>query len=212
MADDWNLEYWKVRQRSSLKTEILNGISLGRLGDANHEARSFPLQIARAGPWSPNVCMPEGSSSLVFNEDGRRALVSKSRQQVSFVPVKKARIVDINMKYWTPECDLENGIDGIEPVEYLLNAGVHSYWAAEEMGPLWELYVYCGCCTGFEHGRDDDSWSIRVDASSITGWDICFGGRLDHGISPMLVSSFGRSLLESLDDVGALEFEACVLG
>ncbi len=210
MVDAFDGVYWRVTTCSSLNTSLLNGISLGRLGEPRSEVRSFPLQVVRAGPWSPRVCTPVGSHSLVFNEDGRRFLLSEARQPVSFVPVKKVRVVDINVEYWTPECELGNGVEGVEPDEYLLHAGVHSYWAAEEMGPLWELYLYCGCLVSFE--GDPDAWSYRVDRSSITGWDFCFGAMLDGTVSGVLVSSFGRSLLERLDTVGALDFEACTLG
>ena len=96
------------------------------------------IQLERTGPFIPPVSFP-GLGDIVVAANFRAALESSGLTGISFQPVIKARIVELNWPLWDSTSDdpAEYPAEGA-PEDYIL-ARPHSDEVSAQLGDVWEL-------------------------------------------------------------------------
>jgi hypothetical protein len=150
------------------------------------------LQLERAGPIAPPLSV--SGNDLIVNEEAKQRLEESGLGTFEFVPVIKAKIVELHWEDWDRSRPLDEEVV-VEDPEYTIISRRHSERAAEQMGELYEVQLPIGCVA---HGYIDTTrkpWRIyQVSASSWTGGDL-IGGKLPGG-TLIVVTQRGKSWLE----------------
>ncbi|HEX5081214.1 MAG TPA: hypothetical protein VFY40_04150 [Blastocatellia bacterium] len=130
------------------------------------------LQLERTAPFVPPITFP-GISDLVVTDNFRQRLDSSGLTGLSFMPVKKARIVTLEWERWDrkapkPAFYPESG----EPEDYILSRR-HNPKMAEVVGELWEIALTVGLRTQRPRPVVERMEEIEVLLSSWNGADLC---------------------------------------
>ncbi len=198
--------FWKVGRQSSELSILMSG-SFRRGGETYD--RHAPLLLTRFGPWLPPVSYLAGGV-LIVSDNCRKSLLSEM-PKLKFQLVQKAKIVEIPYEYWSPGFELANGIQGIDPSEYLHNIGRHSSAAADAMGDVWEMFLPCGANHEYNSEEPIGSRRIQLLRRTWTGWDVFFGYCKSTKSREILVTDQGRVTLEAVDELRLLKFEAVLI-
>jgi hypothetical protein len=100
--------------------------------------RDGKVSLERTGPFIPPITLP---FAIVVTAEARTLLESSGLSGFSFLPVEKARVVELHWERWDLEAQepAEYPESG-EPEDYIL-ARPHSKAAATALGDLWEILV-----------------------------------------------------------------------
>ncbi len=143
-------------------------------GMGDHLPReSACLQLERTGPFVPPVSFP-AIGSFVVTTDCLVALQGSGldRRHVSFRPVIKRHIVELDWRSWDLTADEPSEYpDGGEPEDYVLSRP-HSPTLAARMGNLWEVVVAPAARVQRSANPRDYRTPIRLIGASWTGGDI----------------------------------------
>jgi hypothetical protein len=132
------------------------------------------LALERSGPYIPPITLP-GIGDIVLTSEARRLLESSGLTGFSFLPVEKARIVELRWETWDLDADqpAEFPQSG-EPEDYIL-AKPHSPNAAAELGELWEVVVPPTATILRPRSVVSSYKELRVDPSTWNGADLFRG-------------------------------------
>jgi hypothetical protein len=132
------------------------------------------LALERSGPYIPPITLP-GIGDIVLTCEARKLLESSGLTGFSFLPVEKARIVELHWETWDldaaqpaefPESD--------EPEDYILGKP-HSPKAAAELGELWEVVVPSTATILRARSVVSSYKELRIDLSTWNGADLFRG-------------------------------------
>ncbi len=98
------------------------------------------LQLERTGPYIPPL-VNSGLWDIVVTDSAKRNLEMSGLIGISFKPVIKKRIVELNWTNWDLNADDPLFYpDSGEPEDYIL-AGQHSESISRQIGDVWELVI-----------------------------------------------------------------------
>jgi hypothetical protein len=97
------------------------------------------LQLERTGPYMPPITFP-GIGDIVVTDAFKVQLLAAGFKGLSFRPVRKARVVELNWESWDRNSEPLEYPESGEPEDYVL-ARSHSPQTAASLGDLWELVL-----------------------------------------------------------------------